>query len=72
MVSATGKRAYPVDRGNLNLRWVVGLVLILLTGLAIMLITGSLRFAGWRRLITTALSLTAPLIVTLGILTATF
>ena len=72
MVSADGERAYPVDRGDLTLRWSVGLVLIVLCGLAIMVVTGALRFVGWRRVTTTALSLGAPLLVTFGILAATF
>jgi len=72
MVSADGERAYPIERGDLTLRWSVGLLLIVLCGLGIMLVTGALRFAGWRRVTTTALSLGAPLLVTFGILAATF
>lgn len=72
MVSADGERAYPVGRADLNLRSLVGLLLILLCGLAIMAVTGALRFAGWRRVATAGLSLAAPLLVTLGILIATF
>jgi hypothetical protein len=72
MVSADGDRAYPVDHADLNLRWAVGFGLILLMGLLIMWITGALRFAGWRRVATTALSLGAPFLVTAGILTASF
>jgi hypothetical protein len=72
MVSADGGRAYPVDHGDLTLRWSIGLLLIVLCGLAITVVTGALRFAGWRRITTTALSLGGPLLVTFGILAATF
>lgn len=71
MVSPRGDRAYAVDTTGLNLRWAVGLVLVLLCGLGTAWATGAARLAdrGARRRAVLA-CLAAPLLLAAGFLTA--
>jgi hypothetical protein len=73
MVSPHSSRAYAADRTGLNLRWSVGLGLLLLCGLAIAWTTGAARLED-RRSRRTALfaSLFGPLLLALGFLAATW
>ena len=72
MVSAKAQRAYATDAAGFNLRWGLGFGLVLLCGLAIMSITGAVRFTGWQRATSVGLSLTAPLAVTVAMLVAAY
>jgi hypothetical protein len=72
MVSADASRAYATDAAGLNLRWGLGFALVLLCGLAIMWITGAMRFTGWRRATLVGLSLTAPVAVTVAMLVGAY
>jgi len=68
MVSAKARWAYTLDGPSLNLRWGMGLALIVLSGLTILVVTGATRFTGWRRVTLVTLSLGAPLLITTGML----
>ncbi|HEX6686519.1 MAG TPA: hypothetical protein VF062_27355 [Candidatus Limnocylindrales bacterium] len=71
MVNARSHRAYA--GGSFVLRWLPGLALVLLCGLGIALAAGVRRFADRReRRAALAVSLAAPVLVTIGFLAAAF
>lgn len=71
MVSERSHRAYA--GGGFVLRWLPGLVLVVLCGLAIVMITGVRRLGDRReRWTAVAASVAAPLLVTVGFLAAAF
>ena len=71
MVSAKGRAAYAGAPGRLVVRWLIGLVLVLLCGLGIAWATGSWQLASRRaRAGAVATSLGAPLVLFVGILAA--
>jgi hypothetical protein len=73
MVSQHSSRAYAVDTVGLNLRWMIGLALVLLCGLGIAWATGATRLddRGSRRRAFFA-CIGAPLLLALGFLAATW
>ncbi|WP_203710025.1 hypothetical protein [Asanoa siamensis] len=73
MVHAGSASAYLDDRLLMTLRWLLGIVLVLLCGLGIVFATGALRLEDRRARRTAALcGLAAPLLVTVGFLAATY
>ena len=73
MVHSGSERAYLGDQTVMTLRWLLGLVLVLLSGVGIVFATGALRLENRRsRRIAALCGLTAPLLVTIGFLAATF
>jgi hypothetical protein len=70
MVSSGGWAAYGGDRSTLYLRWVPGLVVVLLCGLGIAWGTGAYRLPGRRRLIAVLFSVVGPLLLTAGLFVA--
>jgi len=72
MVSDRAEQAYATTALGLHLRWLAGLGLVLLCGLAITWLTGAARFAGWRRGVAVGLSLGGPAAMTIAMLTAAF
>jgi hypothetical protein len=73
MVSAKSRIAYAGPVGPLNVRWLLGLALVLLCGLGIGWATGAGRLLGQRtRLAAYGLSVAAPVALLLGMLVATF
>jgi hypothetical protein len=71
-VSARATRAYATDATGLNLRWGVGLGLVLVCGLMTMAFSGATRLTGWRRGVSVGLSLAAPVAVTVAMLAVTY
>ncbi|MGH3646221.1 MAG: hypothetical protein ACRDTM_03455 [Micromonosporaceae bacterium] len=72
MVSADGRIAYAGDTGGLHLRWLVGLALLLLIGLAIGLATGAWRLRGPARIGAVLTSLLTPLLLAAVALALTY
>ncbi|HET6212655.1 MAG TPA: hypothetical protein VFE14_07255 [Micromonosporaceae bacterium] len=73
MVSAQSRTSYSGDRISLHLRWVLGLLLIIACGLGIALATGAARLDGRQaRLGAFVISFTAPLLIAIGFLAASF
>ncbi|MDI1460011.1 hypothetical protein QEZ54_03435 [Catellatospora sp. KI3] len=74
MVGPHSTRAYVANgTGGLYLRWVVGLVAVLLCSVGIVFATGALRLPERReRLAAVGLSFAGPLLVTIGFLAAAF
>ncbi|GAA1805700.1 hypothetical protein HC028_03320 [Planosporangium flavigriseum] len=67
MVSAKGRIAYAGRPTSLHLRWIVGIVLVVLCGLGIAWATGAGRLESRRaRMTAFALSLGGPLLITFG------
>lgn len=66
-----GCRAYAADHPGLHLRWALGLLIVLCCGLGIAWATGATRLDRGRRAAVAA-SLTAPLLLPLGFLAATW
>jgi len=72
MVSDRAGQAYASTTLGLHLRWLTGMALVVLSGLAIVWLTGATRFSGWRRGVAVGLGLAAPAAATIAMLTATF
>jgi hypothetical protein len=72
MVSATGREAYGGTGGGLTARWALGFLLVLACAIAIVRVSGAARFAGRQRAAAVALTFSAPLLIMIGILGATF
>lgn len=73
MVGANSHRAYAGGLGTMHLRWLIGLVLVLLCGLGIVLTSGALRLPDrGERLAAIGTSFGAPLLIAVGFLAATF
>jgi hypothetical protein len=73
MVHAGSGNAYVVNGTVLTLRWLLGLLLVLLCGLGIVFATGALRLDDRRSRRTAALcGMAAPLLVTIGFLAASY
>ncbi|MBV1849200.1 hypothetical protein [Catellatospora tritici] len=74
MVGPRSTRAYVANgTGGLYLRWLVGLVAVLLCSIGIVFATGALRLPERReRLAAVGLSFAGPLLVSIGFLAATF
>jgi hypothetical protein len=73
MVNAGSSSAYLDDRTVNTLRWLLGILLVLLCGLGIVFATGALRLEDRRARRTAAVcGLAAPLLVTVGFLAATY
>lgn len=72
MVSERSQRAY-AGGGGFMLRWLPGLTLVMLCGLAIVMVTGIWRLGDRReRWAAVGVSMAAPLLVTVGFLAAAF
>ncbi|HTF08604.1 MAG TPA: hypothetical protein VK659_10585 [Asanoa sp.] len=73
MVHAGSATAYLENRMLMTLRWLLGVLLVLLTGVGIVLATGAPRLEDRRaRRTAAACGLAAPLLVTIGFLAATY
>ncbi|WP_116068365.1 hypothetical protein [Asanoa ferruginea] len=73
MVHPGSATAYLESRMLMTLRWLLGVLLVLLTGVGIVLATGALRLEDRRARRTAAVcGLAAPLLVTIGFLAATY
>ncbi|WP_090792022.1 hypothetical protein [Asanoa ishikariensis] len=73
MVHAGSATAYLTDGTVMTLRWLLGLLLVLLCGLGIVLATGALRLEDRRaRRTAAAFGMAAPLLVTIGFLAAAY
>ncbi|MEV4618095.1 hypothetical protein AB0J74_05160 [Asanoa sp. NPDC049573] len=73
MVHAGSATAYLENGMLMTLRWLLGVLLVLLTGVGIVLATGALRLEDRRARRTAAVcGLAAPLLVTIGFLAATY
>ncbi|MFC7482380.1 hypothetical protein ACFQX7_23500 [Luedemannella flava] len=72
MVSPRGRQAYTAGDEGLTLRWGLGFALVGVCALLTMWISGATRFAGRRRAAAVGLSLGAPLLLSVGIVAATF
>ncbi|MDT5029375.1 MAG: hypothetical protein QOE61_5801, partial [Micromonosporaceae bacterium] len=72
MVSPRGARTYVTDLAGLNARWSIGFGLVVLCGLAIATATGSVRLPGWRGTAAVGLSLAAPAVTTLVMLSVAY
>ncbi len=67
MVSPHGRLAYVGDAGGLHLRWIIGLLLVLLCGLLIAWLTGTYRLPNRRaRLIAFGISVGTPMLLAAG------
>ncbi|MDG4822737.1 hypothetical protein O7635_12840 [Asanoa sp. WMMD1127] len=73
MVHAGSTSTYLDDRLVLTLRWLLGLLLVLLCGVGIVFATGARRLEErWARRTATVCGLAAPLLVTVGFLAASY
>ncbi|WP_144022548.1 hypothetical protein [Asanoa hainanensis] len=73
VVHAGSATAYLTDGTVMTLRWLLGLLLVLLCGLGIVLATGALRLEDRRaRRTAAAFGMAAPLLVTIGFLAAAY
>ena len=73
MVHAGSGTAYLVDGTVMTLRWLLGILLVLLCGLGIVFATGALRLEDRRARRTAAVcGMAAPLLVTIGFLAAAY
>jgi hypothetical protein len=70
MVSPSGWQAYAGDRSSLYLRWVPGLVVVVLCGLGIAWGTGVSRLPGRRRMFALLASIAGPLLLAAGLFVA--
>jgi hypothetical protein len=70
MVSPSGWQAYAGDRSSLYLRWVPGLVVVLLCGLGIAWGTGVSRLPRRRRMFALLASIAGPLLLAAGLFVA--
>jgi hypothetical protein len=70
MVSPGGWEAYAGDRSSLYLRWIPGLVVVLLCGLGIAWGTGVSRLPRRRRMLAVAASVAGPLLLAVGLFVA--
>ena len=70
MVSPSGWQAYAGDRSSLYLRWVPGLVVVVLCGLGIAWGTGVSRLPRRRRMFALLASLAGPLLLAAGLFAA--
>jgi hypothetical protein len=73
MVSRSNTIAYAGDPTSLYLRWIPGLMIVLLCGFGIAWITGSYRLPRRRsRFVAVAMSLAGPILIALGMLAVTW
>nr|MDT0658139.1 hypothetical protein [Micromonospora sp. DSM 115978] len=74
MVGAGSRTAYlGTGTGPLHLRWSLGMVMVLLTGLGIAWVTGALRLPGrWPRRAAALAGLAGPLLLTAGFVTSAY
>jgi hypothetical protein len=70
MVSARGWQAYAGDRAGLYLRWVPGLLLVLLCGVGIALGTGAARLPGRGRALAVLACIAGPILLAAGLFAA--
>jgi hypothetical protein len=70
MVSPRGWEAYAGNRSSLYLRWIPGLVVVLLCGLGIAWGTGASRLPGRHRLLAVLASVAGPLLLAAGLFVA--
>lgn len=73
MVSSSATTAYAGDRSSLYLRWIPGLAMVLLCGLGIAWATGAFRMTSPRaRTVALIASVGGPILITVGMLVATW
>lgn len=70
MVSPRGWQAYGGDPAGLYLRWIPGLVVVLLCGLGIAWGTGAARLPGRRRMVAVLASVAGPVLLAAGLFAA--
>lgn len=72
MVSPRGRQAYTAGEDGLGLRWGLGFGLVGVCALLTVWVSGATRFTGRRRVAAVGLAVAAPLLLSVGIVAATF